>query len=187
LIVQGVVCCGVPISVHVPEPTLEKMPKFWKAALEEVGPPIELTLKVALPVPPSWRVSAGLKAITLPLMVEPGCSCSTLAPPLKTMAEAGPDSPVPPDTVPLLITVRFAPTMPYPPTAGELPLLPPLTAPVLVIDATLAWIPAPPLPGAPLPPAPPVIVPELLSTPLPNCTPAPPVPAVPAPPDGDTG
>ena len=66
-------CAPVPVTVQFELSTLLKVEKpsyCWPA-------PIRLRLKVSLPVPPSWNVSAPLPS-TRPLMTLPGPSVSTL-------------------------------------------------------------------------------------------------------------
>jgi hypothetical protein len=60
----------VPVSVQVLLPVLTNTPKPWYCALA----PISETSKLALPLPPRRSVSAVLKATTLPVIAEPGCS-----------------------------------------------------------------------------------------------------------------
>ena len=84
LMIQGVTAGVVPVSVQVPLPLFSKMPKPRYCA----PGPISATLKVLLAAPPSRSVSAALAATTLPTMVDPAWSSSTLVPPVKAMASA---------------------------------------------------------------------------------------------------
>ncbi len=148
------------------------------------------TSKVALPLPPSAKVSAALNATTLPVIDEPGRSSSVLVPPVKVMALARvtPSPESPPVMVPLLVTVRSEPTTPAPPApfaplilpAPPAPPFPPLIVPVFTIELAVPVKsspipPVPPPPPArgeelklwpPLPPLPPATVPPLVSVKL---------------------
>ena len=202
LIAQGSAAAFVPVSVQVLLPVFANSPKPRYCA----PAPICETSKLALLVPPSASVSAAVNATTLPMMVEPDCRVRLLVPPLKVMALARvtPLPETPPKIMPLLVTVRLAPTMPAPPRPGlplkvvplpPLPPLPPLMVPPLMTvspEPTMPAPPAPPLPpidgfdaipGAvpPAPPAPPVIVPVFVRE-LAVPTKSRPIPPLPPPP-----
>src|SRR6516162_5171425 len=73
--VHGSVVLLTPVSVQVEPSTLLKVVKPVYCE------PSVLTSKLALPVPPSWKVSAPAP-MTLPVMLEPGPSVSVLPPTL---------------------------------------------------------------------------------------------------------
>lgn len=148
------------------------------------------TLKLALPAPPSAKVSPlavlPLLLITLPTMLESGTSISMLPPPRNAIASSwNPKLLTPPAMRPLLImlappvAMMAAPPLPVAPMVkGELPtpMLPPPLPPLPPeIEPVLTRVKPEPLtappPGPPRPPTP-----ELLSPLTP-----PPVPPVPPP------
>ncbi len=137
-------------SVQVLVPSFSKTPNPWYCA----AAPICAALKVASVVPARRKVSAALDATTLPVMAEPARSSSTLVPLPKVMALAvagiEPLPETPPLIVPLLTTMRPAPTAPVAPTMATPPMPP---APC---KAKLKPVPA-------APPVPPLIAPMLTS------------------------
>ena len=169
LMVQGVAWLGALVSVQLLVPALLKMPKPRYCA---PGPMAEVS-KLELLAPPRIRVSAALKATTLPVM-ELFWISNTLVPPVSWMALARVNvSPLNPAViVPLLTMVRPAPVTPMPPLPLNVPPLPPLMAPELLsVPVPVKYMPMPPSPPPPppakppvppLPPTPPLMVPELV-------------------------
>ncbi len=184
----------VPVSVHTELSTLSKAPKPWYCA----AGPICDTSKLAVPVPPSWNVSAPVPS-TRPEMAEPGASVSVLPVPANWIAAVPPlmvpalkiDEPPLPARIPTAEAPApaVAEMVPKFVTLASLPaLMPKLWAPapaptipeMLPEFVTLALLPAViPIPTKAPTPAIPEMVPEFVTFALCSAeTPRPSLPAV---------
>jgi hypothetical protein len=120
-------------------------------------------------------------SLIAPFSVEPEFSVRVLVPPVKKIAAARvlPSLDMPPEIVPALVIVMFAPLMPAPPTPAAplpAPLAPPFPPFPPAMAPALLTVP-PPVTSTPAAPAPP-LPPTSLAAPPRTAPPVPPLPPV---------